>query len=313
MKIRLYTLRTLSGLHCGIGQGLSDIDLPTARETVTGYPFVPGSTIKGVLRDLRDPGDVNGEERLRFEAAFGKPTTTGNLDFASSLSFSDLRLLCMPVRSYFGTFAHLSSVYSLASLKETLRRVGKTQLPSLPLFPGDTDTYRGAIPSGSKLISDTLKDRLLLEDLDLLVHEEAEEIADAWGKLLADLIYPADVEGNEEARHFFIDRFAIVADDVMAFLCETALPVTARIRIGANGTVESGALWYEEYVPAEAVFYGTIHAEHGKGAGSEFSAQDLLDYACEETIDCQIGGHATIGRGFVTIIFPNEGGKQDAK
>ena len=48
---RIFTLRSLSPVHCGVGQGLNDIDLPTARNSVSGHPIVPASSIKGVLKD----------------------------------------------------------------------------------------------------------------------------------------------------------------------------------------------------------------------------------------------------------------------
>jgi len=62
METRMFTLKTRSGLHCGIGQGLSDIDLPTAKESVSGYPLVPGSSLKGVLRDRFESDDANKEK-----------------------------------------------------------------------------------------------------------------------------------------------------------------------------------------------------------------------------------------------------------
>ena len=95
----------------------------------------------------------------------------------------------------------------------------------------------------------------------------------------------------------------IVPDDVLAFLCETALPVATRIRIGENGVVEDGALWYEEYVPPETLFTGILVAENGRGRHGGFSDRELLDVVAARPIDCQIGGGATVGRGMVHIQF----------
>jgi CRISPR-associated protein Cmr4 len=302
MEMRIFTLKTRSGLHCGIGQGLSDIDLPTAKESVSGYPLIPGSSLKGVLRAEFDDGSSD----PKFLAGFGQESTGGNLDFASALSFSDARLICLPVRSYFGTFAYLASPYSLNILRDMLMQEGDTDIPDLPSYPSptDTDSYRASVPPISKLINiaagGRLAERVLLEDLDLFVDTAGTQLADRWAELLSTLLYPDD----DTSRTLFIEHFAIVDDNVLAFLCETALPVAAHTKIGPNGVVAPGALWYEEYVPPEAVFVGAVYGEQGRGTeNKKFSAAELLDFVCSRPIDCQVGGSATTGRGLVSINF----------
>ncbi len=51
MQARLLFTHALSPLHAGTGQGVGVIDLPIAREKATGLPFLPGSSVKGTLRD----------------------------------------------------------------------------------------------------------------------------------------------------------------------------------------------------------------------------------------------------------------------
>ncbi|MCS7269380.1 MAG: RAMP superfamily CRISPR-associated protein, partial [Geminicoccaceae bacterium] len=53
MLTRPFLLHALSPLHAGTGQAAGIVDLPIARMKATGIPFVPGSSIKGVLRDVR--------------------------------------------------------------------------------------------------------------------------------------------------------------------------------------------------------------------------------------------------------------------
>lgn len=301
MEMRTFILRSRSGLHCGIGQGLSDIDLPTAKEAVSGYPFVPGSSIKGVLRDLFD-GQTDPDNAQKFLAAFGRPSQDGGPDFASALSFGDARLICLPVRSYFGTFAYLSSPYSLNILKDILERARSEGLPAFPDFPRETNTYRCVVTSGSKLVPHTRDDRILLEDLDLLIQGNS-TLADSWAEIISNLLFPGEDEHSQQGKRMFLERFVIVDDDVMSFLCETALPVATRIRIGENGVVLQGALWLEEFVPPEAIFAGTVFGENGAGEYSDLTASELLDFVCADPIDCQLGGHATVGRGLVSIRF----------
>lgn len=303
MKMKLYTIKTRSGLHCGIGQGLSDIDLPTAKESVSGYPFIPGSSIKGVLRD-QFSGSANKEA---FEASFGRDAKEeGDLDFASALSFGDARLICLPVRSYFGTFAYLASPYSLNILAEALGRTERTDIPSLPSYPStrETDTYRASVPTDTKLLSKNFTERVLLEDLDLLVDQESSETAGEWAAAIARLLFPLEDDHSSQGREMFSQRFMIADDDVMSFLCETALPVATRIRIKQkSGVVDKGALFLEEFVPPEAIFLGQIFADQGYGRYQHLTAENLFNFVCSRAIDCQVGGNATTGRGFVTINF----------
>jgi len=298
METRLYTIKTRSGLHCGIGQGLSDIDLPTAKEPVSGYPFIPGTSLKGVLRDrFTDASDQD-----LFLSSFGQ-ASTGKIDFAAALSFTDARLLCLPVRAYFGTFAYLTSSYALNLLKETLSQSGFAELPGLPDYPAPTktDSYRASLPQNSKLLgTGNLANRVLLEDLDLLVDAASSDLAGKWADLIAGLIYGDD----EEGQRLFKERFVIADDNVLAFLSETSLPVATHTRIGENGVVANGALWFEEFVPPETIFYGNIHAEASRNRnGDSFKAGELLNFVCGQPIHCQVGGNATTGRGLISINF----------
>jgi len=296
METRTYTIKTRSGLHCGIGQGISDIDLPTAKESVSGYPFIPGTSLKGVLRDhLDDQSDI-------FTTAFGQGSSD-RIDFAAALSFTDARLICLPVKSYFGTFAYLTSPYALNLLKKILQENGMLNLPDLPNFPvmATTDSYHASIPENSALrISENLTNKLLLEDLDLLVDDAGSNLADSWADVIAQLICGNDDEGQR----LFKAHFAIADDNVLAFLCETALPVATHTRIGENGVVEVGALWFEEFVPPEAIFVGTIYSENSKNKNNRnLTATELIDFISNSSINCQIGGNATTGRGLISIIF----------
>src|ERR1051326_4223823 len=102
MNAQLLFIHALSPLHAGTGQGVGVIDLPIARETATGLPYLPGSSIKGTLRDS---GEINEDER---QVIFGPPTEYAG-DNAGSAQFADARLLLLPVRSLAGTFAWVTS------------------------------------------------------------------------------------------------------------------------------------------------------------------------------------------------------------
>src|SRR5690349_23955205 len=108
MEIRPYLLHALSPLHAGTGQSVGLIDLPIARLRATNIPFVPGSSLKGVLREAR-----RSLPAAEWEALFGPlrevPGAEGDEaregDHAGALVVGDARLVALPVRSFLGTFA----------------------------------------------------------------------------------------------------------------------------------------------------------------------------------------------------------------
>ena len=106
-------LHAQTSLHPGSGTALGTVDLPVQRERHTLWPTIPGSALKGVLRDAcrdhvkaehgGDRAKANRENR-RLTAAFGPPTESA-AEHAGALSVTDARLLAFPVRSLKGVFA----------------------------------------------------------------------------------------------------------------------------------------------------------------------------------------------------------------
>lgn len=284
---RMLYIHAISPLHSGVGQSTGTIDLPVARETITGWPHLPGSAIKGVLRDACE-GAV-GQEQL--EAMFGPPTERAS-EGAGKLWFTDARLLCLPVRSYHGTFAWISCPLALRRWARDLRDAGLTP-PTLPTAnPSGNQIFvaRGsalALPSSGMVI---------LEDLDLELQSDPVDAMRTFATALA-AIAIADATWREE----FVPRFGIVSNDIFTFLAETATEVIARVRLDDNKkTVANGALWYEEVVPAETIFACPLLAEpRASGVAGYFNT--LSDRVGARTL--QIGGNASVGRGLVRLAL----------
>lgn len=298
MQTKPVIFKTLSNMHCGIGQGLSDVDLPVARDKVTGHPLIPGSSIKGVLRDKFTSENKENTELLA--TIFGPDTSSsGKVDFASAVSFGDAKLLMLPVRSYSGTFAYVASPVTLLALKNALERNGRTSLPPIPAFESNTEHYKGAPTSDTALKIAGNQGRILLEEVDLLSEMAHAASVDNWANLIADILCT-----DEERKALFRQRFLVVEDNVLDFFCETALPVAARIRIdNEKGTVQEGALWYEESVPPESVFLSEWYATDGRGKNNKYKAAELMEFLVCKPITCQIGGDASTGHGMVSIHF----------
>jgi CRISPR-associated protein Cmr4 len=266
-ETRLILLHALTPLHVGTGQAVGNVDLPIAREKATGFPIVPASALKGVLRD-------NFNNQSWATQAFG------DTDQAGAWVFTDLRILCLPVRSFFGVFAYATCPLILERLQRHAQVFGIKGFENLSVEVQGADI---ALASNSALGKGN---KVYLEDLDLTAKQSPE--ADAVANAIAEKLLP-----NSE-RRYFTERFAVVSNDVFTFLSETATEVVARVRLEDNTkTVASGGLWYEEAVPAEAIFYGFI--------GATSAELSLASLQIDQPL--QIGGDATIGRGLCKVVI----------
>ncbi len=127
----LLFLHALSPLHAGTGQGIGAIDLPIAREKATNIPYLPGSSLKGVLRDR-----ASDWHKDTLFAVFG-PDTESASEHAGAVQVGDAKLLLLPVRSLCGVFALVTSPYLLERFRREAGMVG-LQVPGVPGVPDPT-------------------------------------------------------------------------------------------------------------------------------------------------------------------------------
>jgi len=273
MKTKPFLLHALSPLHAGTGQGADIVDLPTARMKATGIPFVPGSSIKGVLRDARR-ADYD-----KAEAVFGPSDDPGA--HAGALVVGDARLLALPVRSFRGTFVWTTSPLLLILAKRDLG----VDL-GVPHIAG-----RGAgLPPVNCC---AFNNYLYLEDLDLPV-EVSDEVTQ-WAAFLDPLASPGE--------DIFTKRFAVVDDDTMTFLWETATQLDARVRLDERTrTVVKRALWLEESLPPETLLVGLMAADQSRRKNVSMSPDEVLRFALPKEELIQLGGKATTGHGRCRMV-----------
>ncbi|HEY0987800.1 MAG TPA: type III-B CRISPR module RAMP protein Cmr4 [Kofleriaceae bacterium] len=274
MKTQPFLLHALSPIHAGTGHAVDVIDLPIARQRATGIPFVPGSSIKGVLRESHrttDDGD-------RWRAVFG-PDTANASDHAGALVVGDALLLALPVRSFKGTFAWVTSPLLLELAQRDLG--GSLAIPTI------TATC-ALVGSGSACLYGGV---LLLEDLDLAA--TVDSLAAEWAAWLGARLYPG--------KNLVEKRLAIVDDETMTFLWETRTQLDARVSIDATGTVKDGALWLEESLPAESVLIGLAAAEPSRFDRVKMKDTEILSHAIKDR-SLQVGGKASVGRGRCRLV-----------
>lgn len=278
MHAKMIFWQALTPVHPGTGQDSSSvIDLPVAREAATGFPVIPASSLKGVLRDGRglDENDESEEAmtaRKRFGFA-GRKKKTGSdeeedISQAAELTLTDARVLFLPVRSYAGTFAFLTCPLVLERLKRDQKALGLPELKAPIPNPGQTEAL---VPKNTQIVH---ANQVILEDIDLSATVGG---AEALAQELGQLVFGAESS-------YFVGRFALVSNEAFDYFCEMGLEVIARVQLNPKEkTVQEGP-WYEEAIPAETVF-------------SSFAIGDGFEELNRPYI--QIGGQASVGRGLL--------------
>ncbi len=285
MNAKQLFLHALTPLHAGIGQGIDFIDQPIAREAATNLPYLPGSSLKGVLRDR-----ANGSPNIT--KIFG-PDTTNADDHAGAVQFTDQRLLLLPVRSLAGTFAWATSPFILNRFRRDCADSGIANCPVVPTVP-DKSTALVAQGSGIPLDVNGAR-KVVLEDLDPL--SDAQQSVNRWATWLGGKLFPDD----ETWQQYLTQRLCILHDDLFAFLQQTATQVVARIRLKDDSkTVADDGLWYEESLPAETILSGLIIATPLPKV--KLTPKEIFaEIATLTTTPAQFGGSATVGRGLCRL------------
>lgn len=289
MKKAIYYVHALTAVHVGTGQGVGAIDLPMARERATNLPLLPGSGTKGVLRD-----EHLGIDPRKHAALFG-PNAEADDRAEGALIFGDALLLCLPVRSLYGTFAWVTCPF-------VLRRYARDHAEVFSQVPAEVcgPTDEKHILCQNAIAPD---ETAALDELDLKTDGDVarSEKLGRWANHIAGRFFPNSNQNkveklNGEWQDLFRERFTIVADSVFAFLAETALELRARVKLNDKKVVEAGP-WYEENLPPETLLWGALSLQPKKVGGTYLTWADFS--ASSNTLTVQVGGKATVGRGRV--------------
>ena len=285
MKQHILYLFTRTPLHVGSGDSVGAIDQPIQRERHTRYAIIPGSSIKGVLRDHFNHAFKTDEDRAaKRDAAevldiFGKDNKQGdNKNFeAGKVAFGEAQLVAFPVRSAKGSFALATSALALSRLK---RDAGLSL--TVPEAPKDNTCL-----AGDKLIITRNNEKgVVLEEyrFDVQGSFPAE-----WEKHLSTALDDAVLGGA-------IGRFVLLSDGDFSHFAENACQVSQHVRINDDsGTADGGGLFNEETVPSEALFAATLTKLRDPKSGSL-----VFDKLKQEQL-IQFGGNGTTGLGFCTM------------
>lgn len=277
-------------LHPGSGTALGIVDLPVQRERHTQWPLIPGSTLKGILRDACRPPDGNGAAREDWLAAFG-PETAEAEKHAGALTLTDARILAFPVRSLKGVFAWVTCPAVLERFDRDVKLAqAGTAAKGLPAAPAND---KALCPPNSPLLVDGKS--LVLEEF------EFERTGDADGatQWIADRAFGDDGFTRDRLKTHLV----VLHDDDFTHFVRHATEVVARIALDyERKTVKGTALFYEEFLPAETLFYSVVLASPSRRDGHNKAACHILGYLREKMPRfLQIGGDETIGKGLCAV------------
>lgn len=291
IQTRLLFIYTESPLHAGTGSGLSAVDLPIQRERTTQYPNIQGSGVKGSLRSqCIAPEDEK-------SAIFGPDTKNGS-DHAGAVSVGEARIVLFPVRSLAGVFAYTTCPHVLARLKREAQRTGLKVEWDVP----SVSEGKCLVTNGSSV---TTNNKVVLEEFSFA----AQQGADAIAQWLANEVFP---KGDEYRywREKVKNSLVILPDDAFRDFVVNSTEVTTRVRIVPDSkTVQDGALWTQEALPADTLMVSAVTARRLRVSNGNRpdpfqtgSSEEVLAWLGENLPErLQIGGDETTGAGQVAL------------
>jgi len=324
-KSKLFFIIAETPLHPGSGGEVTGlVDLPIQRERHTNFPKIEASGLKGCIREAFENSNkpislnsqqININDKKIISLVFGPEDTEEA--HAGALAFTDARILLFPVKSLKGVFTWITCPMVLERFKEDLKLTGEKFDYLLLEEIKEGNCW---ISDGSTIFID---DQIVLEEYTFKAEKEnkVKEIA----KFFAQKIFP---QQENDVYKFWREKLekdlVILSDDDFEQFVTSSTEVITRTKIDdKTGTVQSGALWTEEYLPQDTILYSIAMASPVKVEKDEakgiFKAE-TPDEEAEKVLQffelgipgvIQIGGNQTIGKGFARIQILKQEGKND--
>ena len=322
--------RTETPMHVGSGSDLGHIDLPIQREKHTDFPMVQSSSLKGALREHLEQNVKNTADRIGVHLTFGydgdgindegvKSFFEGqeDQDFSGALAFTDARLLLFPVKSYKGIFALVTCPSVIEKFRRELAFVCNYDNATTDKLSGrwNVSDDKAVIGMPDYL---GINGKVILEEYTFEIDNNEENMASMrnFGSTLSDFL------GNQ-----ILDRLVVVSDNIFRDFTKLSTEVITRTKIqNDTGTVQSGALFTEEYLPAESYMYSIVAAHRifqkrnekreeeypkNRDGAAIKSDEDVLDFFNTHLKEVgQIGGSSTLGKGIVKFLKNKKDGNQ---
>ena len=214
------------------------------------------------------------------------------------------------MRSLKGVFAWVTCP---AVMERFTRDALLAKLPGMPALGGlkPADPLSAIVPSNCPCeINDNGGKCLLLEEFRLSV---VPGDPTAWSTWVAKQLIPTRPEYADTVARF-ARQLVVVHDDDFTHFVKYATEVTARIGLDyETKTVKGGALFYQEFLPTETLFYSVLIVNAARARGEQKSAARLMADLTKRIAAIpngvlQIGGDETTGKGYCSVRL-TEGAK----
>jgi CRISPR-associated protein Cmr4 len=265
---RIGYLYSLAPIHCG-GEGDLGNILEIAREVHTNFPYVPGSSLRGSLRDeVQQYGGQDVCDRL-----FGKELNGDGQMGVHQVWFGDARLLWVPMRTM---SMRSKDVFVWVSCPSLLRDHALISRQSFVRFPN----HAVGDLAGTYTVADAqIEVQAMSED-----QKTAIALAGQWSTDLGD----TTKQTWETSR-------IVIPDSDFQILMEHALWTQVRNKIQESGGAE--VFWTDVCIPRDTILYYAWGYSLSKN--NPITQPDHGAMITILTGLIQVGGQANVGRGWV--------------
>jgi CRISPR-associated protein Cmr4 len=266
---RVGYLYSLAPIHCGGEGDLGNIS-EIAREVHTNFPYIPGSSLRGSLRN-----EVESYQNLEVaNRLFGQELTDGKMG-VHQIWFGDARLLWLPMRTM---SVKGEDVFTWVSCPTLLRDCALISRRTFDGFAALTSAV------GSR------KDVYMVADARIEVEAMSEEqirsieLTENWSSSLGD-----------DTKSQWKNNRIVLPDNDFQVLMEHSLWTQVRNVIADTGGADM--FWTDVCIPRDTIFYYAWGYSVAKN--DPIRATDCKVMAEILTGLIQVGGQANVGRGWV--------------
>lgn len=282
---KMVYIKAITPIHAGAGDGLGNVDMPIQREKHSNIPEIEASSLKGSIKHSlyskfkEDEDEIPEELKKELYTVFGPED--GNDNYSSSIGFTDAKLLFFPVRSAEDIFKLVTCPYILKRWIEELEMIGKKVDGNL-----DINVNSGEYIDCKENDSKDDNEKIILEEY---VFDRFSGVDENLKGIIS------SIEGLD------IEKVVILNNSDFIDLVTMYTEIITRNKISVKtGAAEKTGLFTEEYLPAETIMYFMVLSAPSFNENNKKTPKDIIDYF-NTNVDkvFQVGGDATIGKGFV--------------
>lgn len=284
--LRIGYLYSLAPIHSG-GQGDLGNTLDIAREVHTNFPYIPGSSLRGSLRD-----EINNINSRLADTLFGKELDSEGQMGVHQVWFGDTRLLWVPMRTM--SFNGSKDIFTWVSCHSLIRDYAILTGADFVSFPNH--------PVGSQPGEYTVADAKIQVSKITPEQEKTLAFTGDFPPALAKTVKPVWSENH-----------LILPDTDFQILLEHALWTQIRNKIEEN-TGSAGVFWTDICIPRDTILYycwGYNLLTNNLSQGDKIIQTPATTREHQQLIDIltgliQVGGQANVGRGWAHSWISND-------